>query len=168
MGRHGAGRGGEERPLPAAGHLSGGSRRAPAGPPAPARDRAGAPGHAAVAVAGRCTAGPERTPGDVASPAGGLAAAVAVVVLPSIVAHDADGIKGRFAVAAAIGGAGLASFFAQRSAPPLDVVAGANAAARDAAKRRLEDVRRQNAKALAEIRLRVRAGPATLLEQGAQ
>src|SRR5206468_355874 len=70
--------------------------------------------------------------------------------------------------AAASGGAGLASFFAQRSAPPLDVVAGANAAARDAAKRRLEDVRRQNAKALAEIRLRVRAGPATLLEQGAQ
>src|SRR5213080_4291622 len=54
MGRHGAGRGGEERPLPAAGHLTGGSRRAPAGPPAPARDRAGAPGHAAVAVAGRC------------------------------------------------------------------------------------------------------------------
>lgn len=104
----------------------------------------------------------------VRSLAGGLAAAVAVVVLPSIVAHDADGIKGRFAVAAAIGGAGLASFFAQRSAPPLDVVAGANAAARDAAKRRLEDVRRQNAKALAEIRLRVRAGPATLLEQGAQ
>src|SRR5881396_2844494 len=77
-------------------------------------------------------------------------------------------LAGGLAAAAAIGGAGLASFFAQRSAPPLDVVAGASAAARDAAKRRLEDVRRQNAKALAEIRLRVRAGPATLLEQGAQ
>ncbi len=104
----------------------------------------------------------------VRSLAGGLAAALAVVVLPSIVAHDADGIKGRFAVAAVIGGAGLASFFAQRSAPPLDVAAGANAAARDAAKRRLDLVRQQNAKALAEIRLRVRAGPATLLEQRAQ
>src|SRR5207249_2613981 len=54
MGRHGAGRGGEERPLPAAGHLTGGSQRAPAGPPAPARDRAGAAGHASVAVARRC------------------------------------------------------------------------------------------------------------------
>jgi len=119
------------------------------------------------------------SPGDATSPgvrsgpavrslAGGLAAAVAVIVLPSIVAHDADGIKGRFAVAAAIGGAGLASFFAQRSAPPIDVAVGANAAVRDAAKRRLEQVRQQNAKSLAEVRLRVRAGPATLLEQGAQ
>src|SRR5439155_643581 len=54
MGRHGAGRGGEERPLPAAGYLTGGRQRARAGPPAPARDRAGAAGHASVAVARRC------------------------------------------------------------------------------------------------------------------
>jgi hypothetical protein len=105
----------------------------------------------------------------VRSLAGGLAAAVAVVVLPSIVAQDAGGFKGRFAVAAAIGGAGLASFFAQRSAPALDVVAGANSAARDAARRRLELVQKQNAQARAEVRLIVRAtGPATVVELGAQ
>src|SRR6266516_4887354 len=57
MGRHGAGRPGEERPLPAASHLPGGNRRASAGPPAPARDRAGAAGHASVALAARCDVG---------------------------------------------------------------------------------------------------------------
>src|SRR2546423_5798011 len=66
----------------------------------------------------------------VRSLAGGLAAAVAVVVLPSIVAQDAGGFKGRFVVAAAIGGAGVASFFAQRSAPPPHVAAGADTAGR--------------------------------------
>jgi hypothetical protein len=104
----------------------------------------------------------------VRSLAGGLAAALAVVVLPSILAQDARGFKGRYAVAAAIGGAGIASFFAQRSAPPLDVAAGANAAVRDAFRRRLELVQKQNAQAKAEVRLIVRAGPATVVELGPQ
>ena len=100
-------------------------------------------------------------------PAGaGLAAAVAVVVLPSIVSHDAAGFKGRFAIAAAIGGAGIVSFFAQRSAPAVDAIAGANAAARAAARRRLEQVQQQNAQSAAEVRLIVRAGPATSVELG--
>jgi len=104
----------------------------------------------------------------VRSLAGGLAAAVAVVVLPSIVAQDAGGFKGRFAVAAAIGGAGIASFFAQRSAPAVDVAGGANTAVRDAFRRRLEQVQKQNAQAKAEVRLIIRAGPATVVELGAQ
>ena len=104
----------------------------------------------------------------VRSLAGGLAAAVAVVVLPSIVAQDAGGFKGRFAVAAAIGGAGIASFFAQRSAPPVDVMAGANSAVRDAFRRRLELVQKHNAQARAEVRLIVRAaGQTTVVESGA-
>jgi len=102
----------------------------------------------------------------VRSLAGGLAAAVAVVVLPSIVSHDAAGFKGRFAVAAAIGGAGIVSFFAQRSAPAVDAIAGANTVAREAARRRLEQVQRQNAQSVADVRLIVRAGPATLIELG--
>src|SRR2546423_15219259 len=60
----------------------------------------------------------------VRSLAGGLAAAVAVVVLPSIVAQDAGGFKGRFAVAAAIGGAGSAGLFSPRRPPPPPVAAG--------------------------------------------
>ena len=102
----------------------------------------------------------------VRSLAEGLAAAVAVVVLPSIVSHDAAGFKGRFAIAAAIGGAGIVSFFAQRSAPAVDAIAGANAAARAAARRRLEQVQQQNAQSAAEVRLIVRAGPATSVELG--
>jgi hypothetical protein len=100
--------------------------------------------------------------------AGGLVAAAAVVVLPSLVSHDAAGFKGRFAVAAAIGGAGIVSFFAQRSAPPpaVDAIAGANTVARDAARRRLEQVQKQNAQSVSEVRLIVRAGPATLVELG--
>ena len=104
----------------------------------------------------------------VRSLAGGLAAALAVVVLPSIVAQDAGGFKGRFAVAAAIGGAGIASFVAQRSAPPLDVVTGANTAVRDAYRRRLEQVQKQNAQARTEVRLIVRTGSTTIVDQGAQ
>ena len=103
----------------------------------------------------------------VRSLAGGLAAALAVVVLPSIVAQDAGGFKGRFAVAAAIGGAGIASFVAQRSRPPVDLAAGASTAAQGY-RRRLEQVQKQNAQARAEVRLIVRAGAASVVELGAQ
>ena len=68
----------------------------------------------------------------------------------------------------AIGGAGIASFFAQRSAPPVDVMAGANSAVRDAFRRRLELVQKHNAQARAEVRLIVRAaGQTTVVESGA-
>src|SRR5207244_11171973 len=77
---------------------------------------------------------PEQTQAGPAmrSLAAGVAAAAAVIILPSVVARGSGGNDARFAVGAAIGIAGVVGFIAQRPGRPLAANIRANAPQRDA------------------------------------
>ena len=103
---------------------------------------------------------PEHAPGGsgVRALATGLAAAAAVVVLPSLVAGGAAGMGERFAVAGALGVAGVAGFQVQRRPQPIPANIAANQALRLSWQRQADSVRAENTARRQEVRLFVRAG----------
>jgi len=115
---------------------------------------------------------PEQTSGGPAlrSLATGLLAGAAVVALPAVIAPAKDmkggGADARYVVGAAVSVSGLVAFFAQRPRP-LEANVRANASQRDAWKRKVDQVKAENANRLQKTRLEVRAGPVTVAERGA-
>ena len=112
---------------------------------------------------------PERTSSGPAfrSLAAGLVVGAAAVALPSIMAQGKDATGARFAVGAAVGISGFVGFFAHKPRP----IAGnvrTNAALRDTWKKKLDQVKGENANRLRSIRLVVRAGPVTIAERGSE
>jgi hypothetical protein len=112
---------------------------------------------------------PERTSTGPAfrSLATGLVAGAAAVALPSMLAPGKDASGARFAVGATVGVAGFVGFFA-RKPRPLEANVRANAAQRDAWKKKLDAVRAENVARLRTLRLVVRAGPETIAERGSE
>jgi hypothetical protein len=114
---------------------------------------------------------PERTSSAPAfrSLAAGLAAGGAVVALPSLMAKgkDAPGGGARFAVGAVVGVSGFVGFFS-RKPRPIEANVRTNASKRDAWKRKLDEVKAENATRLRGMRLVVRAGTETIAERGSQ
>jgi len=94
----------------------------------------------------------------------GLAAAVTVVVLPSLVAGGSGAMGERFAVAGALGAAGVVGFQLQRRPQPIPRNIAANQVLRLGWQRRADAVRMQNAARRRDVRLVVRAGPARLVD----
>lgn len=115
---------------------------------------------------------PEQTSSSpaVRSLATGLLAGAAVVALPALIAPNKDiqggGANARYVVGAAVSISGLVAFVAQRPRP-LEANVRANASQRDAWKRKVDQVRAENANRLQKTRLEVRAGPVTVAERGA-
>jgi len=109
---------------------------------------------------------PERTSSGPAfrSLAAGLVTGAAAVALPSIMAQGKDATGARFAVGAAVGIAGFVGFFAHKPRP-LEANVRKNASQRDAWKKKLDQVRAENAARLRTLRLVVRAGPETFAER---
>src|SRR6185295_18013274 len=105
---------------------------------------------------------PERTSagGAPRALAGGLLAAAAVIVLPSLISGDSHASGGRFAVAVATGAAGIVGFSARRHAQPIPANIAANQGVRLAWQRRVDDVREENANRTRAPRTVIRAGPA--------
>jgi len=101
----------------------------------------------------------EHVPGGsgVRALATGLAAAAAVVVLPSLVSGASAGMGERFAVAGALSVAGVAGFQVQRRPQPIPANVAANQALRLAWQRRADAVRAENAARRQEVRLVIRA-----------
>ncbi len=89
----------------------------------------------------------------------GLAAAVAVVALPSLVAGNANGMGERFVVAGALGIAGVVGFPLQRRPRPLPENIAANEALRLSWQRQADSVRAENAARLRSPTLVIRAQP---------
>ena len=94
----------------------------------------------------------------------GLAAAVTVIALPSLVARGSGGSSDRFAVVGALGVAGLFGFQSQRRPQPIPENIAANLALRLRWRRQADSVRTENAARLASGRLVIRAGPARVIE----
>jgi len=88
----------------------------------------------------------------------GLAAATAVVVLPSVLASKAGGMSERFVVALALGTAGLYGFQVQRRPQPIPENIAANQALRLAWQRQADSVSAENAARRRNIGLTIRAG----------
>jgi hypothetical protein len=109
---------------------------------------------------------PERVPGGTGVRAliTGLAAAATVIALPSLVAGGSGGSSDRFAVAGALGVAGLFGFQSQRRPQPIPENIAANLALRVGWRRQVDSVRTENAARLATGRLVIRAGAARVLE----
>ena len=94
--------------------------------------------------------------------AGGLLTGVAVVALPSLVAHDGNGEPARYAVGVALGLGGVIGFVSQRpraTTPPSERML-------QAWREELERVRAENARRQRDHHLRVRSGTVTMAEDG--
>jgi len=111
---------------------------------------------------------PEQTQAGPAmrSLAAGVAAAAAVIILPSVVARGSGGNDARFAVGAAIGIAGVVGFIAQRPGRPLAANIRANAPQRDAWTKRLDAVKAENATRRAAVHMVIRAGSIETADRG--
>jgi hypothetical protein len=112
---------------------------------------------------------PERTSTGPAfrSLAAGLVAGAAAVALPALLAPGKDASGARFAVGATVGVAGFVGFFARKPSP-IAANVRANAAQRDAWKKKLDGVKTENVNRLRSVRLVVRAGPETMAERGSE
>ena len=88
----------------------------------------------------------------------GLAAAATAVLLPSLVAGGSAGMGERFAVAGALGVAGVVGFQYQRHPQPIAANIAANRALRSPWERQADSVRAENAGRLRVVRLQIRAG----------
>jgi hypothetical protein len=94
----------------------------------------------------------------------GLAAAAVTVVLPSLVAGGSGAMGERFAVAGALGAAGVVGFQLQRRPLPIPENVAANRALRLGWQRQADSVRAQNAARRRDVRLDIRAGAAHVTE----
>ncbi len=105
---------------------------------------------------------PEHAPGGGAprALAGGLLAAAATVILPSIVSGGSQATSARYAVAAATGVAGIIGFRVSRRPQPIPANITANQTLRASWQRRLDTVRAENVARRRETRLVVRSGAA--------
>ena len=103
---------------------------------------------------------PEHAPGGsgVRALATGLAAAAVVVVLPSLVSGGSGGMGERFAVAGALGVAGVVGFQVRRRPQQIPANIAANQALRLSWQRQADAIRAENAARRQEVRLVVRAG----------
>jgi hypothetical protein len=94
----------------------------------------------------------------------GLAAAATAIVLPSLVAGGSGAMGERFAVAGALGAAGVVGFQLQRRPQPIPENIAANRALRLGWQRQADSVRAQNAARRRDVRLDIRAGAARVTE----
>jgi hypothetical protein len=94
----------------------------------------------------------------------GLAAAVAVIALPSLVAGGSGGSGDRFAVVGALGAAGVVGFQTQRRPQPIPGNIAANQVRRLNWRQQVDSVRTENAARRQTRRLIIRAGPTSVLD----
>jgi len=113
---------------------------------------------------------PEGTSGGPAleSLLAGVVGGIAVALLPSAVASDADLSAGRFVVGGAMSVAGVIGFFKQRGGQPIPANITANDAVRREWQNQRNDVARENAALLAEVDLEIRAGRPVAVDVGEQ
>ncbi len=109
---------------------------------------------------------PERSPGGsgVRALATGLAAAVAVAVLPSLVASQSGAFAGRFVVAGGLSLAGILGFRAQSRPQPIPENIAANRALQSAWQRQADSVHAANVSRQQEVRILIRAGTSRVVE----
>ena len=110
---------------------------------------------------------PERTSATPAlgSLAAGALAGGAVAALPSLFGRSGEATGARFVVVAAVSVAGLVGFFAHQPRP-IEENIRKNAPARAEWQRRVDDVKKENARRRGAARLRILAGPVTVAERG--
>ena len=103
---------------------------------------------------------PERQPVGPAARAFAPAAltALAIVVLPTVVASREDASGARFLVGGAVTIAGIAAFLSHHPGRPIPGNAAHNRTLRDDWRRAVDDVTRRNAQRIREVRMRIRAG----------
>ena len=109
---------------------------------------------------------PERVPGHRPASAllGGLADALLIAALPSVVAAGSHPSGARFAVAAGVGVAALASFFIHRGTRTLPANIAANENLRASWQHRVDATKAENGRRRRTPKLLVRASPRTLIE----
>lgn len=95
---------------------------------------------------------------------GGALLSAAVVGLPALVGGTETSSGPRIAVAGTVGLAGVLGYVLHRPGRPLGGNVRANQAVRDAWQRRVEAVKEENARLLANVRLAIRAGEPTILQ----
>ncbi|HEU5323039.1 MAG TPA: hypothetical protein VFX28_19695 [Methylomirabilota bacterium] len=112
---------------------------------------------------------PERTSRGTATRAlaGGVLLGAAAIALPTAISPDGTPSGGRFAVAGALGLAGLVGYVTQPPGRSIPGNVALNQARRAEWQRRHATVLRENAERLRTARWRVRAGTAAVLERGA-
>jgi hypothetical protein len=110
---------------------------------------------------------PERTSATPAlgSLAAGALAGGAVAALPSLFGRSGEATGARFVVVAAVSIAGVVGFFAHQPRP-IEANIRKNAPARAEWQRRVDEVRKENAKRRGGAHLLIRAGPVTVAERG--
>ena len=94
----------------------------------------------------------------------GAAAAVAAVVLPSLVASGSDASSARYAIAAAVSVGGIVGYVRGRRPVPVAANAASNQQMRAAWQRRLADVQAENVRRRTERHMTVRAGAGRVVE----
>ncbi len=109
---------------------------------------------------------PEQAPGRSGMRAlgDGFVAALAVVVLPSIVASGASAAGGRFIVAGGLSLAAVLGFRGERRPQPIPANIAANRALQSTWQRQTDSVRAANVAREGEVRLLIRAGAARVTE----
>jgi len=109
---------------------------------------------------------PEQAPGrsGMRSLGAGFVAALATVVLPSIVAGRASGAGDRFVVAGGLSLAAVLGFRGERHPQPIPGNIAANRALQEAWQRQADSVQAVNVARVAEVRLLIRAGAAHVTE----
>jgi hypothetical protein len=93
----------------------------------------------------------------------GVVGGLAAIALPVIVSDRPNG-PGRFAVGASLGLAGIVGFIAQRPDRPLTSNIAANREDREEWRRKVEEVRAENA-VLRRVRLQIRSGEPRIVEE---
>ena len=111
---------------------------------------------------------PERTGRGAGTRAllGGMVLSAAAIALPPVVARDGGGppSEARFAVAGAIGLSGVIGFFTQKPGRPIAHNVAANEAQRSRWRAAVAAVARENAERMRAARVRVRAGPSSVID----
>ncbi len=95
---------------------------------------------------------------------GGLAVGGAVLLLPSVVAPEANITGGRFAVAGGISIAGIVGFVTRRPGKPIPENVATNQLLRDTWRDSVEVVTQLNARRRQDVRFRIRAGTPIRIE----
>jgi len=112
---------------------------------------------------------PERQPANRAWRAllGGMVAAGAAALLPTVIAGESSGSSTRFVVAGALGVTGVVGFLVQRPGRPIPRNVATNRATRDAWQRQVTAAVEENRRRAANVQLRIVPGRLTRLEREA-